>query len=318
MWKFLLFVCAAFAASFIILCLASGAALSVMPSAAVSLLQSANPLAVVALWALGFALTSFLAGLISGDYSWVDRLWSTLPIGFAWFYAWRGAWSPALIAASSLVSLWGLRLTWNFAMKGGYSGTEDYRWSILRSRIKNQLAWQAFNLGFISLFQVGLFVLFTMPLARLAALEQAAPKSLNLSLYILGLGLMVAAILYESIADRQQWDFQEAKRLFKEGKPVPTGYEEDIQRGFRSSGLFAASRHPNYFGELLTWWALYLGVSGLSGGFLDWSLSGPLVLSALFAGSTIFTEGITASKYPHYKAYQKRVSAIIPWFSRKG
>jgi steroid 5-alpha reductase family enzyme len=42
------------------------------------------------------------------------------------------------------------------------------------------------------------------------------------------------------------------------------------------------------------------------------------VLTALFAGSLRFTETITASKYPEYREYQKRVSALIPWFPRKG
>ncbi|WP_255948426.1 DUF1295 domain-containing protein [Brucepastera parasyntrophica] len=111
---------------------------------------NANPLMVVIVWAACFSACSFFFGIFTGDYSWVDRLWSTLPVVFAWYYALRGGFSPALLIAASLISVWGVRLTWNFAKKGGYTGTEDYRWSILRGRIKSPLLWQVFNLLFIS------------------------------------------------------------------------------------------------------------------------------------------------------------------------
>jgi steroid 5-alpha reductase family enzyme len=288
------------------------------PEAALGLLLSGDPLIPVLACAIGFAFSAFLAGLLTRDYSWVDRLWSTLPVGFAWFYAWRGGFRLPILCAALLVSVWGFRLTWNFAKKGGYAGGEDYRWAVLRGRIRNPLAWQAFNLGFISFFQIGMFVLFTSPLYKLAAVDLSfsAGTPLNAISFCAGLALMAAAIAYESLADEQQWRFQETKRRVREGAPVPDEFKDDIARGFRTSGLFGLSRHPNYFGELMTWIALYLAVSGLTGTFLDWTLAGPLALCALFAGSTVFTESLSLAKYPEYAAYRKRVSAVIPWKSR--
>jgi steroid 5-alpha reductase family enzyme len=319
MGKFFLFVAGAFCASFILVCAVAGAP---FPGAGVSMILGGEPLAVVALWALGFALTSFAAGMVSGDYSWVDRLWSTLPVGFAWYYAWRGGFSAPILVAALMVTVWGARLTANFAKKGGYSGTEDYRWAILRGRMKRPLAWQAFNLSFISLFQTGTFVLFTMPLSRIAQ-PGGAPSAANAVLFAASCALMGFAIAFEAAADREQWNFQEAKRLIGEGKPAPARFEADAARGFRTSGLFSVSRHPNYFGELMTWFSLYLMGGALRGrsvadAFLHPSVTGILVLVAIFSGSTIFTESITASKYPAYGEYRERVSAILPWFPGKG
>jgi steroid 5-alpha reductase family enzyme len=319
MGKFVLFVGGAFCASFILVCAVAGAP---FPGAGVSMILGGEPLAVIALTALGFALTGFAAGALSGDYSWVDRLWSTLPVCFAWYYAWRGGFSAPILVSTLIVTAWGARLTWNFGMKGGYAGAEDYRWAILRGRMKHPIAWQAFNLFFISLFQTGTFVLFTLPLRRIA-LEGGNPSTENTILFAAAASLMAAAIVFETISDAQQWAFQEAKRRMREGKPFPAAFRADAERGFRTTCLFAVSRHPNYFGELMTWFFLYLMGAALRGGkaadaFLHPSVAGILALVAIFSGSTIFTESITASKYPAYAEYRKRVSSIIPWFPVKG
>jgi len=318
MGKFIIVVAIALAASFILVAAVAGAP---FPSSGAAFLASGDPLVAVSLCALCFALASFVAGMVTKDYSWVDRLWSTLPVLFAWYYAYRGGFSLPIIAAALLVTAWGARLTANFAKKGGYAGTEDYRWSVLRGRIRNPIAWQAFNLGFISLFQVGTFVLFTLPLRRMA-MESAAPGTASLVLFALACALMAGAVVIEGIADAQQWKFQEAKRRFRAGERIDGKFKDDAARGFRTSGLFALSRHSNYFGELMTWMSLYLMGAALCGNgildaFLHSSAAGILVLVALFIGSTIFTESITASKYPAYAEYRKRVSAIVPWFPGK-
>ena len=81
-----------------------------------------------------------------------------------------------------------------------------------------------------------------------------------------------------------------------------------------TTGLFRVSRHPNFFFEQAQWWAFYaIGATaavasglGLWGGALNWTIVGAALLTLLFIGSTIFTESITASKYPAYAEYQRR------------
>ncbi len=47
-----------------------------------------------------------------------------------------------------------------------------------------------------------------------------------------------------------------------------------------------------------------------------WTMIGPVLLTILFVGSTRFTEQISLSKYPEYAQYQRRTSAVIPWFPK--
>lgn len=269
----------------------------------------ADPLLLVAALAASMAAAAFAFGLATGDYSWVDRLWSIAPVIFAWVFALRGSFSLASLAAAAAVTIWGARLTWNFARRGGYAGTEDYRWSILRQRIRNPIAWQAFNALFICAFQMSVIALFSTPLWRVARAEEA-PETLFFAAFLL---LSMAFVAVETVADGQRWAFHERKAEAARlgGKP-----DAEVAGGFVASGLFRLSRHPNYFGELGFWWSVFAMGCVSGGSIAHWTILGPLALSAVFAGSTAFTESITASKYPAYEEYSRRTSAIIPWLPR--
>lgn len=247
---------------------------------------------------------TFLFSLVTSDYSWTDRLWSTLPVAFAWIYASAAGFTVPSLTAMALITLWGARLTYNFARRGGYTGEEDYRWTILRQRINNPVLWLVFNLLFIAFYQQFLFIAFTSPLMLLVQSSNLTFTPLSyvaILLFALCLGI-------ETLADQQQYTFQQAKYNLL---PRTEEHEADYERGFRTSGLFKFSRHPNYFGELGVWYAIYLFCASFSPSLFHFSLIGPLLLTLLFIGSTIFTESITAGKYPAYKAYQQSVPPII-------
>ena len=214
-----------------------------------------------------------------------------------------------VLVGALLVTVWGIRLTFNFARKGGYSGVEDYRWPILRRRIGNPVLWQVFHLLFICIFQVGLFVLFTSPLYVLGEISIQYPGFGYAAMAALLLGF----VLLETAADRQQWRFHQAKRAAADSNgTTKESMVKDIQRGFLSSGLFRYSRHPNYLGELGVWWCLYFLGAAQTGRLINWSIIGAISLTLLFVGSTLFTESITASKYPEYREYRQTTSAVVP------
>ena len=80
----------------------------------------------------------FIVGEITGNNSQMDKLWSLLPIAYTWIIAAKGGSPVRLVVMAVLATLWGARLTFNFARKGAYrlkfwEGAEDYRWSIVRS-----------------------------------------------------------------------------------------------------------------------------------------------------------------------------------------
>ncbi|MBN9184385.1 MAG: DUF1295 domain-containing protein, partial [Microbacterium sp.] len=236
----------------------------------------------------------WIASLITKDTSWVDRIWSVVPVVYVWIFAIAalvdGKDAGRLLVMAVLVTLWGARLTFNFARKGGYTGMEDYRWAILRGRM-TPWQFQVFNLLFIVLYQNALLVLITLP----ASVAWQHPAPLN-GWDVLFAVLFLVFLVGEFVADQQQWNFHRAKRAAG----------GDLAPGFVSTGLFRFSRHPNFFSEQAQWWVLYLMgataavASGLGfwGGALNWTVVGAALLSILFIGSTVFTESISAAKYP--------------------
>ncbi|MBU1588017.1 MAG: DUF1295 domain-containing protein, partial [Actinobacteria bacterium] len=250
-----------------------------------------SPLLTVILLAALVVLGVWVASLITHDHSWVDRIWSIVPAIYVWVFAGYAGFADArLNVMGVIVTLWAARLTFNFARKGGYSGTEDYRWPILRARM-NRWQFEIFNFFFISLYQNVILLLIALP-AFTAYQNQGGFGPLDVLVTVVFLGLLVG----ETIADQQQWNFHAAKRA---GGP-------DFRPRFLQTGLWRFSRHPNFFFEQAQWWVFYAMGAAALGSALHWTLVGPVLLTALFIGSTIFTESITASKYPEYAEYQRR------------
>lgn len=258
------------------------------------------------------ALLCFVVSESTGNYSQVDKLWSLLPIGYAWYVAAQAEFGTRVVLMAVLVTIWGLRLSYNFARRGGYhwipwKGEEDYRWGILRENplLRNRLSWAAFNLFFISLYQNTLILLFTLPIV---VAWQGQSRPLNWLDAVAAL-LMLGFITMETIADQQQWNFhQEKLRLHKSGAPL-TG---DYALGFCTCGLWSRMRHPNYAAEQAIWLSYYLFSVAATGRWFNWSLAGAVLLMLLFLSSSDFSEKISAGKYPAYAEYQRRVPRFWP------
>ena len=256
---------------------------------------------------------SFIAGELTNNNSQVDKLWSLLPIAYAWVVAAYGDFTPRLAVMSLLVSLWGLRLTVNFAMKGAYNwrfwaGEEDYRWLVLRKKpeFNPRWKWTLFNLFFISGYQLVLILLFTLP--TIVALQNNSVP-LGVFDYIAAL-LMFFCIGFETVADIQQWNFQSKKHaMIKSGEKL----QGDYKKGFLDKGLWALCRHPNYFAEQSIWLCFYLFSVAAGGSWFNWSIAGCLLLIVLFQGSSGFSEEISAGKYPEYEGYRRRVPRFLPF-----
>jgi len=261
-----------------------------------------SPLIIVIIVAGVATLAAWIASIITKDSSWVDRLWSIVPAVYVWIFAGAAGFADArLDVMAILVTAWGARLTYNFARKGGYSGVEDYRWPILRARM-TPAQYQVFNLLFIHVFQNAIILMMTFP--AFTAFEHQTPFGFADMLLAL---LFLAFLGGETLADQQQWDFQQAKRA---GGP-------EFRPRFVQTGMWRYSRHPNYFFELAQWWTLFFMGVVAAGSILQWTVVGVALLTILFVGSTIFTESITRSRYPEYAEYQATVSPVIPWPRRQ-
>lgn len=262
---------------------------------------------------ISVALSCFVISEITRNCSQVDKLWSVIPIFYAWFFAAQSDWNMRTVLMATLVTLWGMRLTYNFARRDGYSwipwkGEEDYRWNVLRQNpmLGKPLNWALFNLFFISLYQQGLILLFNLPIV---VAWQGENVPLN---WIDGLAtvLFLTFLVTETIADQQQYNYQTEKhRRINQKEPLTDGYEV----GYTHTGLWAKVRHPNYASEQAIWVCYYLFSVAATGRWVNWSLTGAILLILLFLGSSDFSEKISAEKYPTYKDYQKRVPRFLPF-----
>ncbi|KAF9201763.1 hypothetical protein BGZ49_008025 [Haplosporangium sp. Z 27] len=272
--------------------------------------------------ALLVAFITWSQSMATGRHSWVDKIWSIVPAIYTIHYSTRNLfyWPrdeeyphvPRIYIVTFLITLWAIRLTYNFYRKGGYrNDSEDYRWPYLHERI-HPIIWFFFNIIFISLFQNLLLVALTGPvyLAWKASYVEITPFNWIDAVATLG---FIGALTLETIADNQQWAFQESKKKAIANKEVLAG---DFKRGFLTQGLFKYSRHPNFFGEISIWFSVYL--FSVAAGYPKYvslvnpSIVGPVVLLLLFQGSTRLTEDLTAAKYPTYRLYQKSTSRLIP------
>lgn len=248
-------------------------------------------------------IACYLLAVITREYSWVDRLWSICPPVYCLIVAVEtGFESPRVNLMTFLVVLWGIRLTYNFAIKGGYGkGGEDYRWAVVRERM-SPVMLQVFNATFLAPGQMLLIWAFTAPI-HFAWLDQDVP--LNWLDYLAALVFMLAFV-GETLADRQMWVFQQNKK-----KHIAAG--EPVEQQFLTTGLYKYSRHPNYFCELAMWWSFYLFAVAASSSIMNWTGIGVVLLTLLFISSTRLGETISLSKYPDYAAYQAETPRIIPF-----
>lgn len=257
------------------------------------------------------AVYSFFAGLLTRNYSQVDRLWSVLPPVFVCIWA-IDFWKYPLFCLIALpVVLWGIRLTWNFTRRGGFAFTwkkgfheEDYRWPILRTKIPNRLLFELFNLFFITGFQLSLIFLFTVPvyITGLASAGGASIQPVHIVLALIHLGLLTL----ETIADNQQYAYHARK------KNVSDPEYKRLALGFNTFGLWRFSRHPNYVCEMAQWVVVMI-FAFISLGEFHWSFISSPVLILLFTGSTIMAESITSSKYSKFADWKKATPSWIPF-----
>ncbi len=266
------------------------------------------------------ALYCFVVGELTGNNSQMDKLWSLLPIAYTWVIAVQGGMRTRLVVMAVLATLWGIRLTMNFARKGAYSlkfwsGEEDYRWGVVRSGkpfAGKRWAWALFDLFFISVYQNALVLMITFP--ALVSMRSDIPFN---GLDVIASVLMFGFILWETVADEQQWAFQTKKwSMIKEGKnldELPSPYN----LGFNTTGLWGCSRHPNYFAEQAIWASFYVFSIAAGTGIINWSLIGALLLIVLFLGSSTLAEEISGGKYAAYAEYCRSIPRFLP-FGRYG
>ncbi len=256
--------------------------LAAMPTNELLLIWAVSALVMTATWALSWRL---------GNAGHVDAVWAALMAGAA-LYAGatgQGADLPRLLVAL-MGGIWGARLCLHVLDRVLHE-PEDGRYRYLREH------WRGHQGKFFLFFQAQALFVVVFALPMLVAASN--PQSGFNGWLALALLIWLVSVSGEALADRQLARFR--ARPDNRGKTC-------------REGLWAWSRHPNYFFEWLHWFAYALIAIGAEHAWLAWS--GPvLMLAFLYRVTGIpYTEAqALRSRGDDYRRYQREVSAFIPW-----
>lgn len=193
-----------------------------------------------------------------------------------------------------LVSIWGLRLAWHIHAR--HRGKpEDFRY----------LAWRrewgrwfyARSYAQVYLLQGALLFLVALPVLVINRNPGGALGFLE----VVGVCVWLFGFLFESVGD------EELARFARD----PHNHGKILQ-----SGLWRYTRHPNYFGEVVQWWGIWLVAIGVSGGWF--SIAGPLTITLMIlqvSGIPMLEKKMAEN--PDFAEYRRRTSVFVPWIPKR-
>jgi len=210
------------------------------------------------------------------------------------FFLERG-FEPRHILVSVLVIIWGLRLAAHIAIRNRGRG-EDFRYAQWR---KKWGKWFIIRSYFQVFILQGFFLLIiAYPIILINHSKESGISLLD----IVGIIFWLKGILFEAIGDYQLLKFK--SKAENRGKIM-------------NRGLWKYTRHPNYFGETVIWWGIFLMALSVKHG---WSaIISPLLITFLLlrvSGVTMLEKKYKGNK--DFEEYAKRTSAFIPWFPKRG
>lgn len=246
---------------------------------------------------LAASTLAWLASVRRRDVSIVDICWGPGFALAAWLYcAMCDAVEPRPLLVAALVTLWGVRLAAHIYLR--HRGqAEDPRYVAIRRRHGEPFWWR--SLFIVFWLQAALAWFISLPIFAVA--YGRGPAAVTAA-DVAGVLLFAIGFAFETIGDYQLERFRSL--------PANRGRVLD-------TGLWRYTRHPNYFGDALLWWGLYLIAASAPGAWL--MVASPLLMTFLLlrvSGVTLLERGLVASK-PAYADYIARTSPFLPWFARR-
>jgi steroid 5-alpha reductase family enzyme len=241
------------------------------------------------------ALIIFALSVFRRNSSFFDPYWSVIPIPTVlWFgdLSTAAAWGARRWLVVAFVVFWGGRLTYNWWR--GWQGLHHEDWRYVDLRAKAGRLFLLVNLFGIHLFPCVLVFAGCIPMSVSMRPDTGGLAVLDL----LALFVTVTALAFETIGDRQLWDWRQSS-------PPREAYMRD--------GLWKYTRHPNYFGETTFWWGMWLFALAASS-VATWMVVGAVAMTCLFVFISIpMIEKRTLAKRPGYAEHIEKTSMFIPW-----
>ena len=229
--------------------------------------------------------------VIRRDASVIDPWWSIGSLLVAVNSVRLTGMTPGKALLLGVVAIWALRL-WGYLLIRSVGKPEDPRYQAFRQQFGPERYWW-FSYFQVFLLQGSLVLVVSAPLAVAAA--ASAPDPIVLLDWV-GAGIALAGLTIEAVADAQL-----------------AAWRKRPDRGaVFDEGLWRASRHPNYFGECLVAWGLWLFALDQPYGWLV--IFGPLVTTFLLlrvSGVAMLDRHMARSK-PEYRAYMENTPAFVP------
>jgi steroid 5-alpha reductase family enzyme len=198
---------------------------------------------------------------------------------------------PRQFLVLGLVAAWAARLFAHVGRRNlGHLDREDVRYANWRKQWGATWLWRSW----LQVFVLQAVILYVFLLSVLSTIT--SPHGRVGTLTVLGLALWVAGFVCEAVADEQLRRFKRAPA--HRGKLI-------------STGLWSWSRHPNYFGEILLWWGIW--VIAMEDASAWWTVVAPLGVTYLLrkvSGVTMLEELMRSR--PGYEEYERSVPRLIP------
>ena len=257
-----------------------------------------NPFLLSAICIFSFMLLMFLLAMLVKNNSIVDIGWG---IGFiivtiaTFFLNGDDRFHQKLV--SYLVIVWGLRLAIYLGIRN-IGQPEDFRYANWRKQWGNNFVARSFFQVFM--LQGVIMFINTLPIVVINS-DLGLFKSYKV-LYPIGCSLWCLGFFFETVGDYQMYMFKCDRH--------PHKYK------IMNKGLWKYTRHPNYFGEAVIWWGVFL--MAIPSGQWYVSVWAPVIITFLL----LRVSGVTMleKKYDgndEYSLYKKNTSAFVPWFPKK-
>lgn len=241
--------------------------------------------------AMGMMTLVWVESLIRRDASVVDAFWSLgfVLVALVSCFAADG-YAGRRLLTTVLVLIWGLRLAAHIGLRN-QGKPEDYRYASMRRRIKGFPA-----LSLFIVFWLQGILLWIVSLVYQLSHTVDAPAYFTL-LDGLGVALWCVGFSFEAVGDYQLKQFK--KDPANKGKPL-------------DKGLWAWTRHPNYFGECVIWWGMWCIAASTE--YRWWALVSPLLMTFLLlkVSGVRMLDKEFKSRGPEYREYMERVPAFFP------
>lgn len=235
---------------------------------------------------------TFIFSVAFQNASVYDPYWSVAPIVIAYAFLFSAQITAAKVLIVIAISLWGVRLTANWAYTFHGLSHQDWRYTMLKE--KTGALYPLINL--LGIHLVPTLVVYACMLPAVYMLEGTPAVNAGTVLFFI---TAIASASFQGVADCQMHSFR------KKGKG-----------GFIRHGVWKYSRHPNYFGEILMWWSVAF-CAACSLGFSPIYLLGGAANTCLFLFVSIpMADGRQARK-DGFSEYKKQTRMLLPIYKKE-